>query len=173
MRKALIVAGWLAATAATTAVAYVAVGAAGARVNDRPLSVVVADSSTTSTASATTTSTGTTSDSSPSTNTTSATTSTTSTTPAPTTTASTSPTTGTTAAAWQQQTIASTGGTVVVSFRGEEVRLESVAAAAGYTSSIEDEGPGEVRVEFEGQLRVEIRARVRDGQLIIEIDEDD
>ncbi|HKX74145.1 MAG TPA: hypothetical protein VJR05_02040, partial [Acidimicrobiia bacterium] len=78
-----------------------------------------------------------------------------------------------TTAAWKQQTIASSGGTVVVSFRGEEVRLESVAAAAGYSYEIEADGPGEVRVEFEGPLRVEVRARVRDGQLIVEIDEDD
>lgn len=167
MRKGLMVAGWLAATAATTAVAYVAVGAAGARVNDRPLSVVVAE--TTTTLSDTTTSTAgptstspTTATSSPSTSTTTSTTTSTPTTTSPTTTV-----------VWKQQTIASAGGTVVVSFRGKEVRLESVAAAAGYSFAIEDDGPGEVRVEFEGPLRVEVRARVRDGQLIVEIDEDD
>jgi hypothetical protein len=61
---------------------------------------------------------------------------------------------------------------VVVSYRPGEVRLESVAPLAGYGFEVEDSGPTEVRVEFDGPLRVEIRVRWRDGQLVTEIDED-
>jgi hypothetical protein len=61
---------------------------------------------------------------------------------------------------------------VVISYRPGEVRLESVAPLAGYGFDVEDAGPDEVRVEFEGPLRVEVRVRWRDGQLVTEIDED-
>jgi hypothetical protein len=158
VRKALIVLGWLGATAATTLVAYLAVDAAGSRVGDSPLAVVVAADSASSTVANVSTSTSTTS--SPATTTTTSAS------------GSTSPTTAPNDFGWEQQTINSVAGKVVISYRPGEVRLESVAPLVGYGFEVEDSGPSEVRVEFEGPLRVEVRVRWRDGQLVTEIDED-
>jgi hypothetical protein len=158
VRKALIVLGWLGATAATTLVAYLAVDAAGSRVGDSPLAVVVAADSASSTVANVSTSTSTTS--SPATTTTTSAS------------GSTSPTTAPNGFGWEQQTINSVAGKVVISYRPGEVRLESVAPLVGYGFEVEDSGPSEVRVEFEGPLRVEVRVRWRDGQLVTEIDED-
>lgn len=186
MRKPALVAIWLLATLATSAVAYVAVTAAGAEVTDRPLtSLVVArdgeGSGPTTTVAISTTTAGpstippptslTLRDTVPTTPSTVTTASPTSTTAAPST-STTSPTT-TSAAVWQQTTIPSRGGLVVVSHRPGEVRLESVAPAPGFAYEIDDEGPPEARVEFEGGdgVRVEVRARWENG-LVIEIDED-
>ena len=73
---------------------------------------------------------------------------------------------------WTQTTVASAGGLVIVSYRPEEVRLESVAPNPGFASEVEKEGPPDVRVEFESaDLKVEIRAEW-DGGLVTEIDED-
>jgi len=156
--------GWLGATAATTLVAYLAVDAAGSRVTDSPLAAVVAPDRGSTTLDSGSTSTSTTTSA----------TSTTSTTDAPPASTATSVTAGTTttASAWQQQTINSAAGKVIVSYRPGEVRLESVAPLAGYNFDVEDAGPPEVRVEFVGPLRVEIRVRWQDGQLVTEIDED-
>ncbi len=159
--------GWLAATAATTLVAYLAVDAAGSRVGDSPLATIVApDSGLTTAAVDPTSTTSTTSTGSTAVTTTSPnpTTSTSTTTAA--TTGSTSTTSG-----WEQQTINSAAGKVIISYRPGEVRLESVAPLAGYSYDIEEAGPPEVRVEFDGPLRVEVRVRWRDGQLVTEIDE--
>jgi hypothetical protein len=158
--------GWLAATAATTALAYVAVDAAGSRVTDRPLSAVVATPSTAAAPTSTLVPTPSSTLASPST-----------TLPHPTTTLSSPATTAspatTTTESWQQQTINSSAGTLVVSFRSDQVRLEAVAPLIGFSYQVEQDGPSEVRVEFEGPLRVEVRVRFRDGQLVTEIDEDD
>ena len=150
--------GWLGATAATTLVAYLAVDAAGSRVGDRPLATVVAPGSTTPAGGSTQTST-----------TLSPTSSTTTSAPSS---SSTTTVLTTTASGWEQQTINSVAGKVVISHRPGEVRLESVAPLAGYGFEVEDTGPTEVRVEFEGPLRVEVRVRWRDGELVTEIDED-
>ena len=171
MRKPALIVIWIVATFATTAIAYVAVNAAGAEVTDRPLTSVVAPEDTgspsTSSSAATATTRGT-----ESTTTTAGTV-----TPAPPTTVttapttSTSPTTTTSAGPWQQATIPSEGGLVIVSYRPGEVRLESVAPSPGFSYRIEDQGPPDVRVEFEGgELRVEVRVRWDNG-LVTEIDE--
>jgi hypothetical protein len=182
MKKPVLVALWIVATLATTAVAYVAVNAAGAEVTDRPLTSVLATgdsaaSSSTSTTGQPGTSTSTTGGSS----TTGGTgiTSGTSTTSGSTTSTSSSSTsstatTGTTLpdAPWQQTTIPSKGGLVIVSYRPGEVKLESVAPTPGFSYEIDDQGPPEVRVEFEGgDIRVEVRVRW-DGGLVTEVDED-
>ena len=74
-------------------------------------------------------------------------------------------------APWQQTTIPSKGGLVIVSYRPGEVKLESVAPTPGFAYEIDDQGPPEVRVEFEGgEVRVEVRVRW-DGGLVTEIDE--
>jgi len=60
---------------------------------------------------------------------------------------------------------------VIVSYRPGEVRLESVAPSPGFRYEIDDQGPSEVRVEFDGgELRVEVRARWDNG-LVTEVDE--
>lgn len=158
VRKALMILGWLGATTATTLVAYLAVDAAGSRVGDSPLATVVAPGSTTLAVGSPTSTTL-----SPSSTTT---------TSNPSSTSSTTVSTSTTAQGWEQQTINSVAGRVVISHHPGEVRLESVAPLAGYGFEVENSGPQEVRVEFEGPLRVEVRVRWRDGQLVTEIDED-
>ena len=61
---------------------------------------------------------------------------------------------------------------MIVSYRPGEVKLESVAPTPGFSYEIDDEGPPEVRVEFEGgDVKVEIRVRW-DGGLVTEVDED-
>jgi hypothetical protein len=178
MKKPVLVALWVVATLATTAVAYVAVNAAGAEVTDRPLTSVVAtgdsaassststtgqpETSTTTTGGTSTTGgtggTGTTSGSTTSTNSSST---------------SSTATTGTTLsdAPWQQTTIPSKGGLVIVSYRPGEVKLESVAPTPGFSYEIDDQGPPKVRVEFEGgDVRIEVRVRW-DGGLVTEVDE--
>ena len=73
---------------------------------------------------------------------------------------------------WQQTTIPSKGGLVIVSYRPGEVRLESIAPTPGFSYEIDDQGPPEVRVEFEGgDVKVEVRVRW-DGGLVTEVDED-
>jgi hypothetical protein len=171
MRKPALIVIWIVATFATTAIAYVAVNAAGAEVTDRPLTSVVApdDTGSTSTSSTSTTSTS----AGPGTITTNGTVTT-----APATTVTAAPTTSTSlsvsttsASPWQQATIPSKGGLVIVSYRPGEVRLESVAPSAGFSYRIEDQGPPDVRVEFEGgELRVEVRVRWDNG-LVTEVDE--
>jgi cytoskeletal protein RodZ len=166
-----MIAGWLAATAVTTGIAYVAVGAAGESVTERPLTVVNAEAAGTTSTSvegATTEPPSTTAVVTSSPPSTPSTTSPSSTTSGPSSTSSTT----TSLQIWQTQTISSAAGTVVVAYQGEEVRLESVAPLAGYSYDVDKAGPDEVRVEFDGPLEVEVRARVRDGQLSVEISED-
>lgn len=182
MRKSALVAIWVVATFATTAAAYIAVTAAGAEVTDRPLTSVIAagpntdgtgtDGTAQSSTSATalTAAPGTTG---PDSATTTAATGQNTTSPTTTNASTTSSTASVTSPiAWQQASIPSKGGLVVVSYRPGEVRLESVAPTPGFTYEIDDEGPPEVRVEFEGgDVRVEIRVRW-DGGLVTEVDED-
>jgi hypothetical protein len=184
VKKPVLVALWIVATLATTAVAYVAVNAAGAEVTDRPLTSVVAtgDSAalpSTSTTGQDGTSTSTTRGSSTTGGTgTTGTTSGTGTTGGTGTSTSSSSTsstatTGTTLsdAPWQQTTITSKGGLVIVSYRPGEVKLESVAPTPGFSYEIDDQGPPEVRVEFEGgDVKVDVRVRW-DGGLVTEVDE--
>jgi hypothetical protein len=175
------VALWILATVATTAVAYVAVNAAGAEVTDRPLSSVVATGDLTSSTSTSTTGASETPTSEGiggSTSTTAGTTTssgsilpTTSTTIFST---GSTASTATTAAdgPWQQTTIPSKGGLVIVSYRPGEVKLESIAPTPGFSYRIDDEGPQEVRVRFEGgEVKAEVRVRW-DGGLVIEVDDD-
>ncbi|HEU4750809.1 MAG TPA: hypothetical protein VFT54_07095 [Acidimicrobiia bacterium] len=165
VRKTLMAVGWLGATAATTLVAYLAVDAAGSSVSDTPLATMVAADAGSTTLAPGSTATVTTTDP-----TSTSTTSVPSTPTSTTTSVTADPTI--TAPAWQQQTINSAAGKVIVSYRSGEVRLESVAPLAGFSFEVDDAGPPEVRVEFEGPVRVEIRVRWRDGQLVTEIDED-
>ena len=58
-----------------------------------------------------------------------------------------------------------------MSYRPGEVKLESVAPTPGFSYEIDDAGPPEVRVEFEGgDVKVEIRVSW-DGGLVTEVDE--
>ena len=186
MKKPVLVALWIVATLATTAVAYVAVNAAGAEVTDRPLtSVVATDDSSASSNTSTTGQAGTSTSAADGTSTstsgisTAGGTGTTGTTSGSTTSTSSSSTsstatTGTTLSddPWQQTTIPSKGGLVIVSYRPGEVRLESIAPTPGFSYEIDDQGPPEVRVEFGGgDVKVEVRVRW-DGGLVTEVDED-
>lgn len=177
---------WILATVATTAVTYVAVNAAGAEVTDRPLTSVVATGDLTSSTSTSTTgasgtptsegigggSTSTSADTTSSSGSTGSV--------AGSTTSTTSSATGSTASTattvadgpWQQTTIPSKGGLVIISYRPGEVKLESIAPTAGFSYRIDDQGPLEVRVRFEGgDVKAEVRVRW-DGGLVIEVDDD-
>jgi hypothetical protein len=146
---------WLAATAATGAVAWGAVRLAGEQTAEqavRPMTVRQVEALA---AASTTATTGTTR-------------------PATTSTSSTSPAAGTTGApAASTTTGAATvaarqtaGGTVVVSLQGGRLSLVSATPAAGFSVDVEESGPDEVVVFFEagegGEVRV--RAAVSSGE---------
>ena len=69
------------------------------------------------------------------------------------------------------------GGTVVVSLQGGRLSLVSATPAAGFSVEVEESGPGEVVVVFEGGEGNEIRVRASvDGDGIsfeVEAEEDD
>jgi hypothetical protein len=66
------------------------------------------------------------------------------------------------------------GGTVSIRYRQGEVRLQGAVPAPGYEADIDHEGPDEVRVTFDGdEHETEFRARWRDGQLDVDIEQDD
>lgn len=182
-----LAAGWVLAVVATTAVAWQIVAVADERVGDAPVSPIEAappstsedtttttmsepaisagSESTTSTVDTTATSpTATTSGSEAQGDTTSTTASTASTT--------TSSTSSTSATAWATKTVVSNGGTVVVSYRPGEVRLETAVPLPGFQVEFDKSGPPEVDLEFESSsLRVRVKAEWHDGALEIDIDE--
>lgn len=97
-----------------------------------------------------------------------------------TTTATTSRSTSTTTAgqttstttAGQITLIPSIGGSVTVRHSGDQVILVAASPALGFEVEIENGGPDEVEVDFEqtiGSLKIDIRARVKDGQLVTEV----
>jgi hypothetical protein len=69
------------------------------------------------------------------------------------------------------------GGTVVVSLQGGRLSLVSATPAAGYAVEVEESGPDEVVVVFEGGEGNEIRVRavVEDDEISFEVEtgEDD
>lgn len=85
---------------------------------------------------------------------------------------STTPTTLTAApSAWDQSTVPSPGGVVVVGHRPYEVRLESATPAPGFTMEIDKQGFDEVRVEFgNDDVSYEVRVSWEDGVLTTEVD---
>ncbi len=127
---------WAVATSVTTAIAFWAVSTADSEVSDRPLTAVVASTPITSPSTlppqtATTSGAGTMA-------------------PAPSSQTTTSEG-SVVATAWTRTTLNSEGGSIIVSYRPSEVRLESVAPLAGFSFEIDDEGPERVRVEFFGE----------------------
>ena len=65
------------------------------------------------------------------------------------------------------------GGTVVISYRPEEVALETAIPLPGFQVELDKTGPDAVDVEFEGEGgRFRFRAEWKDGGLDIEVDED-
>ena len=144
---------WLLATSATTAVAFWAVSTANSEVSQRPLTAVVASAPTSASVTSTPTTTLVTS--------------------TPTTPTSTTTTAATSAAPaeWTQTTVNSDGGSIIVSYRPSEVRLESVAPRAGFTFEIDDASPGRVRVEFLGEdVTYSLRAEWTDEGFVTEVD---
>lgn len=91
----------------------------------------------------------------------------------PTTTATTAPST-TRPPASGQQTINSNCGSISVSYSGDSITLTATQPAAGYTPDIKNAGPSEVEVGFaDGSGECEIKARMDDGQLRTDVDNDD
>lgn len=66
----------------------------------------------------------------------------------------------------------SPGGVVLVNHRPGEVRLASATPAPGFAMEIDEQGPDEVRVEFDGEDdSYRVRVRWQDGALRIEVDD--
>ena len=181
MKRALLIGAlWLAATAATGAVAWGAVRLAGEQTAEeamRPLTAhqveALAVSSTTGAAAGTSTrpvTTSAVSTTGPGATTTAA---------ATTTTAAGTATTTTTGTEANPVVAArrTPGGTVVVSLQGERLSLASATPAAGFSVEVEEAGPDEVVVVFEGGEGEEIRVRAsaEDDEILfeVEIGEDD
>ncbi len=99
------------------------------------------------------------------------------TTPAPTvpsssTTSSTAPST-TGAPASGQQAIQSNCGSITVSWIGETISLIATQPVAGFSTEIENDGPEEVRVNFDdGDAECEIEAEIEAGTLRIDVKND-
>jgi hypothetical protein len=165
-----VVAAWIAATVATSAITLAAVGQAGGEVSDRPampvsaqeLAARVAPVSTSSSAAVSTTLGAAT--------TTSGATSTTTTLATPPTT---SGSTGTSAPAGPVTESRTTpGGTVTVTLDGSVLSLASAIPAQGFDADIDSEGPSEIEVKFEKHdesVDYIIRASVDDGEITWEI----
>jgi septal ring-binding cell division protein DamX len=139
---------WLAATAATGAVAWGAVRLAGEQTAEQAVRPMTARQVEALAASSTTATTGTTR-------------------PATASTSSTSPAVGTTSPAGASTTTAAPavvarqtrGGTVMVSLQGGGLSLVSATPAAGFAVEVEEVGPDEVVVVFEGPEDDEVRVR--------------
>lgn len=70
------------------------------------------------------------------------------------------------------KTISTVGGTVTVSWSNGNVYYESASPAIGYSAEIEDTGPEQVRVDFEGDgHEVSVRVEWVNGMLDIEIED--
>jgi hypothetical protein len=154
MRRPALAALWLLATALTSAVAFWAVMSAGSEVNARPSTIALAAPSPESSPSTTPIS----SDTLP---------------PAVTTTSVPSPTTAIPVAEveWNQATINSPGGSIIVSYRPFEVRLESIAPRAGFGYEIDDDGPDRVRVELSAEEQSHtLQAEWREDGFATEVD---
>ena len=193
-RRIALFAAWLGATALAVVVAAAAVGTVRTEVTDQPAAgepfaatTILADASTTTTTIlvTTTTATGTSTttsiadgsdDDAPSTTITSSTTTST-TSPgdddddsAPTTT---TPMQTTTTAPSVTKTYNMAGGTVTISASEPDVRFVGASPAAGYTIEVEDRGPEQVKVEFDGAGgESEFVAKWESGVLVVDIDED-
>lgn len=164
MSKWSMIAAWVLVAALATTVTWQIVSAADAQVSDRPPLQVAAPlpgpaDSTTTTGSTPPTST-----------------SVTSTTPTTTGSIVTAPTETApagTEAAWSSDTIATAGGTVVVSYRTGEVMLSSASPASGFAADIKKPGPPEVDVEFESEsAKFRVRAEWSNGRLSVETEGD-
>jgi hypothetical protein len=191
-RRIALFAAWLGATALAVVVAAAAVGTVRTEVTDQPAAgepfaatTILADATTTTILVTTTTATGssTTSiadgsdDDTPTTTITSSTTTST-TSPdddddddsAPTTTTAMQTTT---TAPSVTKTYNMAGGTVTISASDPDVRFVGASPAAGYTIEVDDRGPNQVKVEFDGAGgESEFVAKWESGVLVVDIDED-
>ena len=99
--------------------------------------------------------------------------------PAPTTTTTTtepSTTTTTEPAESYSKTYDTVGGSVRVIVEGASVTFGGAVPKAGWSVELEKPGPKEVKVEFdenEGEGEVEFSAKIEDGELTVEISQDD
>ncbi len=181
-----LAAGWVLAVVVTTAVAWQIVAVADERVGARPVSPVQAAPTTTIQLSEATgptpppeptvppptddlTTTTTTASETTSTADDGAVTSSPSSAPS----TSTSTTSTTAAARWSTKTIATSGGTVVVSYRPGEVVYETAVPLPGFETEIEKTGPPVVEVQFDSNsLQVDIKVEWNGDALDIEVEEE-
>lgn len=168
-------------TVLATTITWQIVGAADAQVSDRPASELnVAapqfDTTTLPPASAPTTTTSVL----PSTSlvegstTTSEATTTTVVDTSTTTDAKSAPTTTDASSKWTLETIHTSGGTLVVRYRSDEVEYQAATPSPGFRVEVDDPGPPTVEVEFESEdSKVEIHVKWDGGRLSVETSESD
>ena len=74
---------------------------------------------------------------------------------------------------WNVRTVNTGGGTVVLSYRPDEVVLQSASPKPGFAAEIKKSGPPEVEVEFESEsAKYEVKAKWSGGQLSVESEQD-
>ncbi len=82
-------------------------------------------------------------------------------------------TTSSTSAA-SEETVVSDCGSIVVGISGSEVSVVSVSLLAGYSDEVHNPGPEKIEVSFEKESgHCEIEARVIDGELVTEVENED
>lgn len=169
MKRSVTIGLWLLATTIATGAAFWAVNRAGAEVSERPLTAIVAADTPSATSvpnetASTTNPVATTTVANPS-----------DTTLAGVATSAAAPVASSAAAPqWELYTLNSGGGSIIVSYRVGEVRLESVAPAAGFSFEIKDDSGSRVEVEFEADdQRFVLRAEWTSDGFTTRIDSDD
>jgi len=170
MNKWGMAAVWVVVAAAATTLTWQIVSAADDQVSDRPTAALNLATQPSTTSSSGTLASSTTTDTILATSSTTSTTQGTS----PTSQAPTSSSTAPTTSDWNVRTVNTVGGTVVLSYRPDEVVLQSASPKPGFAAEIKKSGPPEVEVEFEGESeKFEVKAKWSGGQLIVESDQED
>jgi hypothetical protein len=171
VRRLSLVGAWLLVVVVATVLTWQIVSAADDQVSDgaRSLNVaapVLASFTTTTTATSTAPSTVTSTTSGPSTSTTLS--------ADPTETTGPSTTTSITAPdpVWRTETVETSGGTIVLRYRPNEVAYQAASPTKGFKVEIESKGPPEVQLKFESEnMEIEVHATWRDNQVDVEVSE--
>lgn len=171
MRRWTLLGAWLVVLVLATTLTWQIVSAADSQVSDRPPPLNVAAPLITRLDSTTLPSPTTPQQTDPSmttgsSSTTSTTTPSTSSSQAPTVT----PTPTTTVSPWKTETVQTSAGTVVLSYRPGEVVYKTATPAPGFQVEVERAGPPTVKVEFESESsKVEVYAEWHDGEIDVEV----
>jgi hypothetical protein len=73
---------------------------------------------------------------------------------------------------WRTETVETSGGTVVLRYRPNDVAYQAASPKKGFKVEIESKGPPEVQLKFESEsMEIEVHATWRDNQVDVEISE--